>query len=102
MIAEQICRYSLEFADGNYEEIIKILESQGKIVTKNGPLLTVKFPDNYHATIPIGASPVDLVPALMFALFGPMWAIMAGEEYGKAQKLITKEIRKRRLDKSKK
>lgn len=99
LIGNRIVYYSFELAEGRTDELVNLLRAQRKRVTIiDNQQITVQFPpgEDFVCGLTIGAGPVDQAQSLMFALFGPYWAMGLNKEYAEAQKQIGVELKKRR------
>lgn len=92
LIAERLVDIAYELSQGKTEGLRRIAEAQGKSVTQteDGGTVIVRS-DTQTAGICLGAGPVDQLPALILALWGPLGFML--EPARLAFKLMTKRAR---------
>lgn len=87
--AEYLADLATEWAKGNHDRVHRILLSQGKRVEEKDAVWFV-CSGNFTCGLDLRCSPVDALPQLMFAIFGPLWPMAVGGAFAQAQKIISK------------
>lgn len=92
-----VAYYAFELAEGRTDELIKLFRAQRKEVEVWGNQITIRFPEEgFTCGLVTGGSPVDHAQSLMFALYGPWWALGMNNAYERAQKIIAEELKRRK------
>jgi len=78
-------------AKGNDEELVRLVENQKKEVVRVGNYVIVKS-KNFNTVVVLEDGPLDQLINVMFALFGPLWSVVFGEEYEEARKKIKEAL----------
>lgn len=97
-VSKRLADLSMRLSSGHYREVVNLLKAQGKDVTVNGGEIIVKFPDgSFTCGLCLSLGPLDQLPSLCFALFGPMWPLALGKDFDKAVVLIKQRLNKLRI-----
>lgn len=90
-LKEALVRLSFDLAKGNDEELVRLVENQKKEVVRVGNYVIVKS-KNFNTVVVLEDGPLDQLVNVMFALFGPLWPVVFGEEYEEARKKIEEAL----------
>lgn len=78
---------------GDVSDVVRLLEAQGKTVERDATnVLRVQSKD-FGCAVMVGSGPWDVLQELMFALFGPWWALCTNDWYGQAQRILSERHR---------